>query len=305
MNRPNITDPYVSTAQVSQALGVSVTTVKRWVDDAILPAHRTAGGHRKLMMADVLRAVRLGNLPQADLSAIAPGADDAAGLLRRFIAAANSIDADAIRGVIHGAYRAGLAIEVIADEIIAPGMAHLGHRWVAGKVNVMHEHCVSQACLAALFELRAMLRGHSGSRRPVAVGGAPEHDYYQLPSMLAKLTLLDCGWDAIDIGPHTPFNAFHAAFDELSPRLVWISITTLRDAAVFRREYSAFYAEASARGVAVALGGQGFTPSLRAQLPCTTTGSGLAQLAAFARILHRPPQRPKRGRPKLMANSLD
>src|SRR5947209_961259 len=122
---------YVSTAQVARALGVGVSTVKRWVDEGILPAHRTAGGHRKPL----------------------------------------------------------------------------------------------------LYDLRSVVGTYAGRDHPVAVGGAPERDYSVLPSLLAEMVLLEAGWQAINLGPHTPVASFRKALVELRPRLLWISISHLVDGA--------------------------------------------------------------------------
>ena len=65
---------FLSTAQVAEALGIGVSTVKRWVEDGILPATKTAGGHRKLLLADVLEAARQNDLPVRDLAPLTAAA---------------------------------------------------------------------------------------------------------------------------------------------------------------------------------------------------------------------------------------
>ncbi len=313
-NEPESTMPtenrYVSTAQVAQALGVSVTTVKRWVDDNILPAHRTPGGHRKLLMADVLRLVREGNLPQADLSRLVPKMsakelNDPQAICDRLIQAYHDGDAEMVRSLLHGAYQHGMPVEVLADRIIGPAMATIGHEWAMGKTAVMQEHRATQATISAMYELKAFLRTPLDRDRPVAVGGAPEHDHYVLPSLLAKMVLLDAGWDAINLGPHTPMQAFKTALLELKPLLVWISITHLPEPEKFLAEYLDFYRMAERMGVAITLGGRGLNETLRVKMPYTTFGDGLCHLASFARTLHRRPQQPRRGRPPADSKNPD
>ena len=288
----------LSTAEAAALLGVSVSTVKRWVDEGLLTAHRTAGGHRKLLRADVLAFARAAKLPSStvadlELSPAALEPRQATAALHRALV---SGDGERVRGLLFGLQKAGVRLETLADDVVAPAMRRLGHDWETDQIDVWREHRGTELCVAALHALRSAMQRPEDSRRPLALGAAPEGDFYQLPTLLAQLVLMDTGWTAVNLGPNTPFASLEKAVAELRPRLIWLSVTYLVEAARFVREYRAFYEMATAAGTAVALGGQGLG-AIRGQVPYTTYGDGLSQLAAFARVLAPPPTPPRRGRP--------
>ena len=62
-------DGLLSSVEVAEILGVGVSTVKTLGRRDILPAMRTCGGHRRILLADRRPALaRLGRLPDVDLA---------------------------------------------------------------------------------------------------------------------------------------------------------------------------------------------------------------------------------------------
>jgi excisionase family DNA binding protein len=294
--------PYLSTLQAAEVLGVSVSTVKRWVDEGVLPAHKTAGGHRKLLRAEVLALARQSGLPSGEWAAAilasprgrqADPQTTAAALLEALLLGQEA----EVRSLLRRAYLSGMAVETLADQVVAPAMAQVGEEWQAGRLDVWQEHRATQLCAAALYQWKDELEARAERNRLIAVGGAPEGDPYLLATLLAQLVLLDAGWEAVNLGPHTPLSSLAKAVSEFRPRLLWLSVSYLEDSADFLGQYNQLYRIAEQQGVGVAVGGQALAGSLRSAIPYTTYGDGLSHLAAFARTLHPRRKPPRRGRP--------
>lgn len=293
---------YLSTAQVAEALGVGVSTVKRWVDDAVLPAHKTPGGHRKLLLSDVLRLVREGNFPNVDLARL-QGASiretaDSAALCRNLTRALIRGDGPAVSGLIHKAQAQGIDFVTLGDEVIAPALAEVGHQWETNRIDIYHEHRATQLCAGVLFERRQQLAASARNDSPLALGGAPEGDPYILPSLLIELILLELGWRVLNLGPNTPLSSFRLALNDNKPQLAWLSVSYLSPAVEFHDNYGALFRETQRLGTNFILGGNAIDSELRIRLPHTHFGSHFADVFELASAVSPTPQRPRRGRPR-------
>lgn len=237
----------LSPRELATALGVSESSLKRWVDAGKITATRTDGGHRKIALPEAVRFIRetgaplahpemldLAELPElpalADLPVI-PAARVATPSAQRG-AVANEAhlldhlqrgDAKAARGWLTGRYLAGASIAELADGPIRAAMHVLGDLWRHDPRGVFIEHRATEVCLQVLNHLRTTLDEHTAA--PIALGGAPEDDPYRLPTLLAAMVTAEAGMRAINLGPDTPLSAMQHAVAEHRPKLVWISAT--------------------------------------------------------------------------------
>ena len=278
-----------SPGQLAPIVGVSESTMKRWVDSGLLRAERTPGGHRKITVADLLAFLRSRGRPMPSLEGLAvlvehvsgPNIEAAtpealAGVLVRG-------DATVARAMIVRQFKAGRPLDESLDRLVGPAMAEIGTQWARGKIDVYQEHVATLRVWSVLGELRALLPVPPESA-PLALGGAPEGDPYLLPTMMAELTLAEMGWRTINIGPNTPIDSFVEAIRVHGPQLVWLSVTSLSPRPAFVDGYPRMFEAAEARGVRVAVGGQGLTAELQDRLVASAFGTRLAHLKTFARI---------------------
>jgi excisionase family DNA binding protein len=276
-----------STADVANALGVSVSTVKRWVDEGILPAYRTVGGHRRLRGEDVVSAVRARLLPHRDLTAldalIRPTRVSA--LNRQLSRALQQGNGSRVRQLLRSAHHSGMSFASMADEVIAPVMKDVGHGWESGGLDVFEEHRATQLCQAALYDLKSQLSSAQVGARRLALGGGPGGDPYVIANLMAELVLLEDGWSVINLGPNTPLASFLHAVERLRPRLVWLSASHLPEFGAFHKGAAALSQAARRRGVTVIAGGRAMTADRRVKLTHIKFGDNLSELQRVASSL--------------------
>ncbi|MEX2400876.1 MAG: helix-turn-helix domain-containing protein, partial [Rhodothermales bacterium] len=179
----------LSPGDLAEIVGVSESSIRRWVDAGRIDVMRTAGGHRRIPLRSALRYVR-----ENDLQILRPDLLGMPGLTAR--AAHEELTADAlfdllqagdaaaVRGAVAGAFLHGMPLSELYDGPVAGALQRLGELWRHGEEGIFVEHVATSICIEAVNEIRLLLPPPVDGA-PVALGGAVAADPYILPSLMA------------------------------------------------------------------------------------------------------------------------
>lgn len=216
----------LSTRELANALGVSESSLKRWVDAGRIAASRTEGGHRRIELTEAMRFIRDTSAPLVhpellDLPEVAVAREKGERLVQ-YLAAGDAVGA---RGFLIGRYLEGASVADLADGPIREAMHALGELWRHDEGGVFVEHRATDICLQAVAQLRGMIPDPRPDA-PLALGGAPSGDPYLVPSQLAAIAITEAGLRAMNLGPETPVHALRHAVVSHRPALVWLSVSS-------------------------------------------------------------------------------
>ncbi len=221
---------HFSPKELGQAIGISESSLKRWIDAGKIHAFKTAGGHRRISQNEAIRVIR-----EAKLNVVEPQkigldeigdiqTDDREETQHTLTQALLDGDHKRVRGTILSLYINGNSIAEICDAHVSTAMTHIGRLWKHDTKGIYIEHRATAIAVQALGQLNLVLPPPP-ENAPLAVGAAPSGDPYILPSLAASLTLTSIGWKAVNLGPETPPETLNTAAFDSNASLVWLSIS--------------------------------------------------------------------------------
>jgi excisionase family DNA binding protein len=285
----------VTPKQVARAIGVSESSLKRWCDQGLIPTVRTAGGHRRLAMPQVMRFLKQRGHRLVDPAVIGlPPTTTGAGdrTLERGLARLRDAlvagQEDLARQVVLDLYLARHRLSAICDQVMTPAFHDIGRLWGCGDVAIYQERRACEISLRLLHEL-ARLIVPPGPHAPPAIGGTLEGDPYLLATTMAELVLCDNGWRARSLGNMLPAETIQQAIRDTRPRLVWLSVSAIDDPVKFVEAAAAIFETTRKQGAALAVGGRALLPELRRRLRFGRWCETLHDLELFGRTLFQSP----------------
>ena len=284
--------PLLSPRDLAQAIGVSESSIKRWVDNGEIQATKTAGGHRRIPINEAVRFLRetqatlvqpeaIGLRDITSLLDLEPTRGSDGSLLFDYL---RDGKADSARGLVLSMYLEGRSVAQIVDGPLFSALKRIGELWHEDECGIFWEHRATEIAISAISRLRMIIPPRPDSAAS-AVGAAPTGDPYILPTLCAAAVLESQGLNAVNLGADTPLHSVLLAAAAVKARLLWLSLSVIADPDSLQQELVGLAAALEEPPVPIIIGG---SQAGRISLPDRALfhiGSSMGELEAMVKGL--------------------
>ena len=282
---------YLSPKQLGQAIGVSESSLNRWIDDGLIEVTRTTGGHRRIDLAEAVRFVRQRGYTIADPTVLGlSAADDQTGRADAAQRADHFYDMlvngqdKALVSAVTRLYLEGYTFAELIDGPIREAMRRIGELWHNNPDGVGIEHRATDICIRALGHMHTLVK-QPADDAPLAIGGAPPGDMHLVSSLCISLVLSELGWREANLGANSPWQQLESVALREKASLVWVSMTN-EATPEYPTALNGLAKNLSAVPCQVIVGGRQLSePITRISQPNFHTARSMAELVSFSRGL--------------------
>jgi methylmalonyl-CoA mutase cobalamin-binding domain/chain len=292
----------LSIGALAKATGVPVETLRTWEQRYGFPAaERKPSGHRVYALATVPRLRRIadaltrGHRASAVVAATdteldrlltataAPAAPwpappvPSTGSIDDLLATVAAFDADRLTAALWSDWGRLGAVEFV-QRIVAPLIDRVGREWAEGRMEIRHEHFLSERLADVMRSLRMPFEYRASGPRVVCATLTGES--HALGLQMVALLLASAGLRVVYLGTEIPPAELARVARELDARAVAVSVSAAADGQMARR-LVARLREALPPSVVLLLGGMG-APANRSD---TVTVGNFVELDRWAREL--------------------
>lgn len=282
---------YLTCRQAADVLQVSESTVKRLCDAGALKFLKTAGGHRRIQLAEILR-FRHENEAADKSSAATSFRSSPQAKRQHLIKCLLRGDADAVTACVLELLQNGEPISEVLDDLVTPVMHQIGDGWEAAALDVYEEHLSSLTLDNTLTLLQGLLPIshadlHPACMRRTMLGACLGDERHTLALRMIQLAARKAGWKVQSLGASVPCESICKAVDRLRPEVVFISYTIVRDDQRAIEENHRLF-ETLSPHQRLCIGGQALSRSIRQRMRFHFFGDTIGQLLDFLKQVPSP-----------------
>jgi len=302
-----MTELLFTTKDVADMLRVDKSTVKRWTDEGKLRCFRTPGGHRKFRAEDLYQFMAEYNYAVSPSEFFPRYASDET-IIRGMIAGKefNVLDSVCFSAAIKGnkdellrlfseAYRNGMSLQLIFDEVLRPSVKKVFDLHQSGKLQLSEKQLALTSLSNAIVLLTDVItRPVPDGRRIVCA--MVEHDFEDLDLKALNILLESQGAEVLNLGPGCPASSVAQLIRQKQPHLVFLLASSPHPVDEVVSEHHLILSELHPLNGKLIIGGSGYAPILSEPLLEGLYDRYCSTFKEFA-LLRFPAEQPKKKEP--------